>query len=133
MKRSLFNKFSAPFAHGNYVNEFEVPQVSMTESELDSVLKEIFSVDERTGLPKGDIQYFLSKDGNPQVKAWLETNLLSPRAKQIGSSLEGVTDDLIVEMSRNDGETASQYSERLMSLYDSAKQEYERLNKELNK
>ena len=41
------------------------------DSELDAVLKEIFSVDEVSGFPKGDIQYFLSKDGNPQVKAWL--------------------------------------------------------------
>lgn len=132
MKRSLFNKFSAPFAQGNYINEFEEPKVFLTESELDGVLKEIFSVDERTGLPQGDIQYFLSKDGNPQVKAWLESNLLAPRAKQTGSSIEGVTDDLIAEMARDEGENASQYAERLMSYYNSAKEEFERLKQELN-
>ena len=132
MKRSLYYKFSAPFAQGNYINVYLDPQSSLIESELDGILKEIFSVDERTGLPKGDIQYFLSKDGNPQVKAWLESNLLTPRAKESGSSIEGVTDDLIAEMARNDDETSSQYAERLMSYYNSAKEEFERLNGQLN-
>lgn len=96
-------------------------------SELDEVLKEIFSVDEISGLPKGDIQYFLSKDGNPQVKAWLESNLLSPRAKQTGADESKISDDLIVEMSRCDGETNDDYRSRLMSIYDEAKSNYETL------
>lgn len=105
-------------------NDFEY-----SSSELDAVLNEIFSVDERTGLPKGDLSYFLSKDGNPQVKAWLETNLLSPRAKMSGTSLEGATDDLIAEYARNDGESSEEYSLRLRGYFDSAKEEFDRLNK----
>lgn len=97
------------------------------DSELDAVLKEIFSVDEVSGFPKGDIQYFLSKDGNPQVKAWLEANLLSPRAKQQGADESQISDDLIVEMSRRDGETSDDYRSRLMSIYDEAKSNYDSL------
>ena len=97
------------------------------DSELDQVIKEIFSVDEVSGFPRGDIQYFLSKDGNPQVKAWLEANLLSPRAKQNGSDPSHISDDLIVEMSRRDGETTDDYSSRLMSIYDEAKNNYQSL------
>ena len=97
------------------------------DSELDAVLKEIFSVDDVSGFPKGDIQYFLSKDGNPQVKAWLESNLLSPRAKQSGADSSQVSDDLIAEMSRRDGETSDDYRSRLMSIYDEAKANYDSL------
>lgn len=97
------------------------------DSELDAVLKEIFSVDEVSGFPKGDIQYFLSKDGNPQVKAWLEANLLSPRAKEQGVDESVISDDLLVEMSRRDGETTDDYRSRLMSIYDEAKANYDTL------
>lgn len=97
------------------------------DSELDAVLKEIFSVDEVSGFPKGDIQYYLSKDGNPQVKAWLEANLLSPRAKQQGADESQISDDLIVEMSRLDGESIADYRSRLMSIYDEAKANYDTL------
>ena len=44
------------------------PKYVNSEGDLQSVLKEIFSVDEVTGFPKGDIQYYLSKDGNPMMK-----------------------------------------------------------------
>lgn len=103
------------------------PLPEIIDDSLKSVLDEIFSVDPNSGFPRGDIAYFLSKDGNPQVKAWLETNLLSPRAKLNGSSIEGVTDDFIAEFARNDGESAQDYQSRLMSYYDSAKAESERL------
>lgn len=97
----------------------------LDDSQLKRVLDEIFAVDPVSGLPKGDIQYWLSKEGNPQIKQWLENNLLKPRVKNSGSSIEGVTDDMIVEMSRKAGESAEAYSARLSSIYESAKAEYE--------
>lgn len=96
----------------------DVPEYEVSRSDLDGVLDEIFSVDERTGLPKGDIQYYLSKDGNPQVKAWLERNLMLPRSKANGSSLEDVSDDLIAEMSKNVDESYESYVGRLASIRD---------------
>lgn len=105
-----------------------VPDYVMSESDLQIVLTEIFSVDPDTGFPRGDIAYFLSKDGNPQVKAWLESNLLSPRAKQTGTSLDGVTDDFIAEYARNDGESVADYALRLRGYYDSAQAEIEKFN-----
>ena len=101
------------------------PKFEFVESGLKQVLDEIFSVDEVSGFPKGDIQYYLSKNGNPQVKQWLENNLLAPR-RSVSSNPEGVTDDLIVEMSRKSDESVSAYQSRLMDIYDSAKAEYER-------
>ena len=74
----------------NVVNDVVDPEFVPTESELNNILKEIFSVDPVIGLPVGDLAYYLSPNGNPQVKEWLETNLLKPRAASVGSSIEGV-------------------------------------------
>ena len=104
------------------------PKPEMVESSLKSVLDEIFSVDPKSGLPKGDIQYYMSSDGNPQVKQWIENNLLKPRVSSGTSTPEGVTDDMIVEMSRKKGESVSDYQARLINIYDSAMAEVEKLN-----
>lgn len=105
-----------PVSHNFVVDPEFVP----SDSEFDRILKEIYSVDEKTGLPKGDLAYYLSPDGNPQVKAWLETHLLKPRSVERGSSIEGVTDDMIAEFSRGSDETPAGYASRLRSLYDAA-------------
>ena len=106
--------------------ELHIDPVPQTDtSELKQVLDEIFSVDPVTGFPKGDIQYYLSADGNPMVKQWLETHLLKPRQSS-GRTMQGLTDDMIAEFSRRPGESIEDYQYRLTSLYDYAKAEYER-------
>ena len=102
---------------------------TLMTSELKEVLDEIFSVDPVTGNPRGDIQYFLSKDGNPQVKAWLETNLFTSRRSDTGYDSKQFDDDLIAEFARNDGESVKDYSARLASLRDEAIKNYEELTK----
>lgn len=95
--------------------DVEIDEVS--ETELDKVLREIFAVDPVTGFPRGDLAYYLSSDGNPTIKAWLENNLLRPR--MTGSqSIEGASDDLIAEMSRMPNESIEDYSVRLQGIYD---------------
>lgn len=89
-------------------------------SELDSIINEIFSVDKVTGLPKGDLQYYLSKDGNPAVKDWLEHNLIMPRSNVGSSTGEDVTDDLIYEFSRKPDESIEGYAFRLQQIRDEA-------------
>lgn len=102
------------------------------DSQLKSVLDAIFTVDPVSGFPKGDIQYYLSSEGNPQIKQWLENNLLKPRMVNSGSSIEGVTDDMLVEYSRQAGESVSDWQSRLTSIYDDAKSEYEKFVAEQN-
>lgn len=109
-------------------NEVEDVVFDVVESDLDRVLKEIFSVDPRSGLPNGDIVYWLSNDGNTAVKDWLMNNLLKPRATSSGSSLEGVTDDLIAEMSRGRDESLDDYIVRLDAIRNEAFN-----NEEINK
>lgn len=105
----------------------------INQTTLDNVLNEIFAVDEVSKLPKGDLAYYLSPDGNPDIKLWLENNLLKPRAVRTGSSIEGVTDDMIAEMSKSRDESFEDYASRLSSLRDSARSEYERSLQDLNK
>lgn len=109
------------------INDVVDPEYVPSTSQLDEILKDIFSVDPESGLPRGDLAYYLSPDGNPTVKAWLENNLLKPRAKRVGSSIEGVTDDMLNEYSRGKDESVADYAERLRSIYDSATAEIEKL------
>lgn len=110
----------------HYENKPKDPEPVKSTSELQSILEEIFSVDPVSGFPKGDIQYYLSADGNPMVKQWLETHLLQPRVTG-SQSPKDVTDDMIVEMSRKSDESVDDYSARLMSIFDAAKADYEKL------
>ena len=109
----------------DYRNKPVDPEFIKSDSDLDAILDEIFAVDPVSGLPRGDFQYYMSVDGNPQVKQWLETHLLQPR--MIGNKTPAeVTDDMIVEMSRKSDESVDDYQSRLMSIYDSAKADYEK-------
>lgn len=88
-------------------------------SELGNILREIFSVDENSGLPKGDIAYWLSDDGNPQVKDFIINNLMRPTS-QGGSQDRNITDDIIEEYSRRSDESVVDYAARLRGYYDEA-------------
>lgn len=131
MKKDNWQAMAVFSMLGDNIQSFGVPdpEPSWIESNLKSMLDEIFSVDPVSGFPKGDIQYYLSSEGNPQIKQWLENNLLRPRMSG-SQSLEGVTDDLRAEFARKSGESVEDYQSRLMSLYDSAKAEYERFKTE---
>lgn len=97
------------------------------DSDVKQLLDEIFSVDPLTGLPKGDLQYWLSKDGNPQVKNFIESCLLAPRNPNGMYEPDKVTDDMIVEFSRGRDESLVDYTERLSGLRQSALDELEKL------
>lgn len=121
MNRDLACKF----AHLQQVSFAFVPpprtfHVDIEENDLKPLLDEIFSVDPITGMPKGDIQYFMSKDGNPQVKAFIENYLIRPRSVASMSDPKQVSDDLIAEMSRRSDESSTEYIERIGSIRDEA-------------
>ena len=119
MKRNIANMsmFLGCSSVLNDVVDVVDPPFVPQESNMINILKEIYGVDERSGLPKGDLAYYLSPDGNPQVKQWLENNLLKPRAQKVGTSLEGVTDDMIAECQRGKDENVHDYQLRLQSIF----------------
>lgn len=130
MKKELASKFAflAPVSNNlvslDYVEEDVTPS---HESQFDIILNEIFSVDPVSGLPKGDIAYYLTENGNPQVREWIKNNLLQPRSVISGADPSKVSDDLIVEFSRGADETNEAYAMRLSSIRSEAEENYRKL------
>lgn len=123
MKRDISNMSMFEGVQQTLSNDVVDPEYVPTDSDMDRILRDIYSVDENSGLPKGDLAYYLSPDGNPQVKAWLENNLFKPRAAALGSSVEDITDDMIAEFSKNANESGREYQERLSSIYENTSKE----------
>ena len=109
-----------------FVSPVVDPEYVPIEDDMQRILREIYTVDEITGVPQGDLAYYLSPDGNPQVKEWLVNNLLQPRAMAQGSSIEGVTDDMLAEFAKGRDESPMQYRERLNSIYQQATADIEK-------
>lgn len=130
MNKSEYIKFSQYVGLDNDPCLIPDPSPVKSESDFDRILNEIFSVDPVSGLPMSDIQYYLSPNGNPQVREWLMNNLLKPRANSSGQSLDGVTDDMIHEFSRRVDESLDDYALRLSNIRDEAKKFIESLNEE---
>lgn len=84
-------------------------------------------------MPKGDIQYFLSKDGNPQVKAFIESQLFAKRESVPQYDPEQYSDDLLYEFSRKDNETVAQYAKRIDDLRLEAAANFDKYKEELEK
>ena len=122
MKRENFLNYSffkdiQDFGTHGHVESYPEPDLSV--SRFDEILKEIFTVDENSGFPVGDITYYMSEHGNPVVKSWLEKYLLSPRNITVDNN-PNIDDDLRVEFSRRQGESVSDYAVRLRGYYDEA-------------
>lgn len=126
MKKELYRHMSCIMATDN--DNCLVPDEPYVEdnSEIARILREIFAVDERSGFPQGEIAYYLSPDGNPQIKEWLMNNLLRARGTSVGPMTEGVTDDMLAEFSRQPNETLDSYRERIYALGMEAKSEIEK-------
>lgn len=107
------------------------PDYVAPDTELDKVLRDIFTVDPTTGAPRGDIAYFLSGNGNPMIKQWIENNLFTSMRSSGAYDPATHSDDLIVEMSRRSDESVMDYSSRLLGLYDAAKKEELKLRESL--
>lgn len=130
MNKSEYIKFSQYVGLDNDPCLIPDPAPVKSESDFDRILNEIFSVDPVSGFPMSDIQYYLSPNGNPQVREWLMNNLLKPRASFSGQSLEGVTDDMIHEFSRRVDESLDDYALRLSNIREEAQKFIESLNVE---
>ena len=130
MKRDISNMSMFEGCDPIYINPVVDPEYVPVEDDMQRILREIYSVDEKTGLPQGDLAYYLSPDGNPQVKDWLVNNLLKPRAISQGSSVEGVTDDMLAEYAKGRDESADAYRQRLIDIHAKAQADIEKFKAE---
>lgn len=87
--------------------------VNQNEVLLDS----IFAVDPRTGFPTSDITAFLSDKVSPEVKMFIQSQLLKPN-RSVGSSSD-LDEDTIAMLSRGHNESLEIYKDRLMDFINS--------------
>lgn len=135
MKKELAFKFAflAPVYKNLVPVEFVDEDVTPSpESQLDLILNEIFSVDPVSGMPKGDIAYYLGENGNAQVREWIKNNLLQPRSVLTGADPRLISDDLIAEFSRGVDETNEAYAMRLSSIRSEAEENIRKLQESNN-
>lgn len=108
---------------------FSTPVVNPPADTINSdsqLLDYIYSLDPVTSLPCGDLAIYLGDKANPEIRNFIEMNLLQPRSD--GKSAVGIPqdvlnkmksvigDDDIAQFSRNHGESREEYADR-MKLY----------------
>lgn len=77
-------------------------------------LKLVYSVNPKTKLPNGDLQYMVSDKSNPEVKAWVLQNLMMDNGQSSTPSLtKGIDDDSILQLVRHPYEDRQTYVNRV--------------------
>lgn len=78
-----------------------------------SLLKVIYSVDS-TGLPTGDLKYYVSPKANPEVKKWILDNLMFDTSSAQNVKIpDGLDSDTAFALQRCSGESVEQYADRI--------------------
>lgn len=104
----------------NIVSE-DISDTVKSESEL---LDYIFGCDPVTGHPIGDLAFYLGENTRPEIRTFIETNILKDISKSTDSPLHlpdevinkfrsDLSDDDIAVFSRNHNETAEEYANRM--------------------
>lgn len=80
----------------------------------ESLVKMIYSPDPVSGLPTGDLSFWVSDKVNPQVKEFILSRLMQDVSKAANAKLpDGISDEDALSMSRLPGERMDAYVERL--------------------
>lgn len=118
------------------------PDVRATDNQL---MDYIFGLDPVTQLPCGDLAIYLGEKANPEVKQFIELNLLKERVDEKGNIdlpqdvVNGfrsvIKDDDVAAFSRNHGETKEEYADRLKLYFlkEKQKRQQEKRVKEIEK
>lgn len=77
-------------------------------------IKLVYSIDSRTKLPTGDLNYLISDKANPEVKDWVLKNImLDTSAAAVPAAPRGMSDDDIATLARNPKEDINTYMNRI--------------------
>lgn len=80
----------------------------------DSLISIIYSPDPISGLPTGDLNFWVSDKVNPQIKDFILSRLMQDTSSAVNAKLpDGISDADAFALSRHSGESVSQYVERL--------------------
>lgn len=77
-------------------------------------IKLVYSIDSRTKLPTGDLNYLVSDKANPEVKEWVLKNImLDTSSAAVPAAPKGLSDDDIAALARNPKEDINTYMNRI--------------------
>lgn len=114
MKKELVKYFD--FAEGKDLKcHDELPMfndIDVKESPFDNVIKRIYAPDPVTKLPSSDVGVFLSADTPPDIRDFIQRNLMG-EVTPVNFNVEGVDDDTIAELTRSSNESIAQYAARV--------------------
>lgn len=82
--------------------------------EQDAIITEIFAPDPDTGLPSSDLHLVLNKDTRPEIRAYIEQNLMSPRSTSAESPADNP--DVALDLIKDRRENVDQYKQRLLAI-----------------
>lgn len=103
----------------------------------EELLDMIYSIDPRSGMPKGDLAVFMNGDANPEIRDFIQKNLMMEMPISEGQGLvmndalrnsftKNITDDDIAEFSRNANETSDEYAKRISEKCHDLRLSYQR-------
>lgn len=133
-----FEKYVHRFDEIDGFKPFEIPW--KTESDVKSKKEElfdfIFSADPVTGVPQGDLAIYLGDKANPEIKAFIQNELMSERSDssdgmnlpdEVINKFRSLSDDDVALFSRNHNESREEYANRLRLYF--AKERADRVAK----
>lgn len=78
-----------------------------------ALLAAIFAIDPITDLPRGDLAQYMSKDTNPQIKQFIQNQLMQENTPVGSSSGLELSDDDLIRYERKAGESVRDYVDRM--------------------
>lgn len=121
MKRLNVSGFSFHRLGDNYHSRNEVEKVDgdLVKSSVDPIINMIYAPDSRTGLPTGDLVYWVSDNVNPEVKDFIKANLMMDVSVASNIAADAnLSDEDILALSPNKGESIEDYAQRLNQSID---------------
>lgn len=102
------------------VQVFEQKQPEQKEvvmNEGDDIFSIIFSVNPKTKLPDGDIVQFMSEKTSPEIRDYIQRQLMNPiDLPSDGGKYDGLDDDTIAAYTRHSYESVTEYRDRMYSV-----------------
>lgn len=104
-----------------------------------ALLDMIFAVDESTGLPQGDLSVFLGDKANPEIRNFIQSQLLQERSDvhglsglstEVTNKFRELPDDDIAFFSRNHNESRQEYADRLRLYFAQEREKRSRAKKQ---
>lgn len=97
---------------------FQEPIVEVKKSDVvppqEELFNQIFSINPKTNLPDGDIAIFMSQNTSPEIKDFIQRNLMSPiDLENDGAKYDGLDDDTLAQYTRDANESVTDYRNRM--------------------